>query len=300
MPVHSAWPAFDVAPRTAACRRRARWHRCRGPRTRSCLRSASRSASACLAQPVGEIRLAELRRQLGRVQLGLVDVALHLAQRDRRLGQRAVGMEHRVVRVLPALLHEAVACCAARTRRSRRRRGRRSGRSSRAPRSTFGQMPRTNSRSPVRCAVGARQHHEQRRRVDGAVVAAERHLARARPSRTCAPRAGSCPARRRAAASSRVGLRGGEEGEHAARERRVDPQGLARGDDAVAAEGGGVPGHAGVGVGPGAAASVVSMREVGAPSGRASGSPAGSTSRSRRMRTARRARASSLRRKAAS
>src|SRR6187549_1388849 len=34
-------------------------------------------------------------------------IGLNLAQRDRRLGERAVGMEHRVPRVLPPLLNQS-------------------------------------------------------------------------------------------------------------------------------------------------------------------------------------------------
>ena len=44
--------------------------------------------------------------------------------------------------------------------------------------------------------VGCREHDEQRRRVDAAVILSERNFAERRPSRRCASRAGSCRARR--------------------------------------------------------------------------------------------------------
>ena len=98
--------------------------------------------------------------------------------------------------------------------------------------------------------VGGGQHQEQRRGVHGAVVAAEgdfagvRHLAGARLVQDLA-RFGV------AFGIGLGGLAGGEEAQHAARGRRVDPQVFERGQDAVAPEGGGVPGDAGEGIGAG-------------------------------------------------
>ena len=88
----------------------------------------------------------------------------------------------------------------------------------------FGQIERTKAESPVRCQYVAGQQHEQRRRIDAAVVAAERDLAESPPSRLRAPRAGSCRARRRAPGRSSVACVRGQEAQHAARQRRVDPQ----------------------------------------------------------------------------
>ncbi len=51
--------------------------------------------------------VAEGIGEVGGAQPGGVDVGLELTQRDRALGQDAVGVEHRVVRVLPALVREA-------------------------------------------------------------------------------------------------------------------------------------------------------------------------------------------------
>ncbi|HZT90402.1 MAG TPA: hypothetical protein VFA05_00010 [Gaiellaceae bacterium] len=56
-------------------------------------------------EPVREQVVApHLARELGEPQLRVVDVALHLDGRDRRLGQRPVVEHHRAVRVLPRLV----------------------------------------------------------------------------------------------------------------------------------------------------------------------------------------------------
>ena len=75
-----------------------------------------------------------------------------------------------------------------------------------------------SARSPVRSEIGAGQHHEQRRRIDAAVVAAERHLAAAR---AISPRRVSC--RILPGSASRAGSRSrrpgrGENSQHAARQ----------------------------------------------------------------------------------
>ena len=51
---------------------------------------------------------AEPARRARRQALGRIDIALHFAQRDRSLRQRAVGVEDRVVGILPALVGEAL------------------------------------------------------------------------------------------------------------------------------------------------------------------------------------------------
>src|SRR5438105_10071548 len=61
-----------------------------------------------LLQRLGERRVADDARERGTGELGVVDIALHFAQRDGRVGEPAVGMEYRVVRILPALLHQAL------------------------------------------------------------------------------------------------------------------------------------------------------------------------------------------------
>ena len=48
--------------------------------------------------------LGATRRQ----ELGAVDVALHLGQRDRAFGQMAVGMEDGVLGILPALVGQTL------------------------------------------------------------------------------------------------------------------------------------------------------------------------------------------------
>ena len=166
---------------TAACRRRARAHRCSisghqnaaskrsrelcGLRVRAC--APARSRPSCRAQ-----RAATL--------LGGIDVALHLGERDRPFGEPAVGVEDRVVRILPALVGEPLLGRRGSIRRSRRDRDRPDRRSRRArPRS------RATARRCVAIVAGALgveagEQHEQRRRIDAAVVEPERHLAQRR------------------------------------------------------------------------------------------------------------------------
>jgi hypothetical protein len=91
------------------------------------------------------------------------------------------------------------------------------------------------------------QHHEQRRRVHAAVVAAERHLAEA--SHLAA--AGLVQDLSRFGVLPRVhviGLRRRQVFEDAARDARVDPERLERGDDAVTAERRAEPGHSRIGI----------------------------------------------------
>ena len=71
------------------------------------LSNCSRSASASLARRARRSASPSAAASARRAALGGVDVALHLAQRDRAFGERAVGVEDRVVRILPALLDQA-------------------------------------------------------------------------------------------------------------------------------------------------------------------------------------------------
>ena len=178
-----------------------------------------------------------------------VDVALELAERDRSVGEPAIGVKHRIVRVLPALVHEA-----------------------------FGRLPRVLDEAvgvevavaldPVDgggdarpeggdevavagpLVVGRRQHDEERRRVVRAVVAPERNLAQRRHfarARLVQDLAGLC-----VALGIVVGrLRRGQIGEHAPRQLRRRPQALERGDDPIAAKRRAEPRHAGIRIGTG-------------------------------------------------
>src|SRR5205823_3694297 len=59
-------------------------------------------------EPVGERPVApDFARKLGGATPGVVDVALHLARRDRALGDRAVVEALRVAGVLPRLVFES-------------------------------------------------------------------------------------------------------------------------------------------------------------------------------------------------
>ena len=60
-----------------------------------------------LAVALRRLLVAHLNSEVVAREVRAVDVALHLAQGDRRLGQIAVGKAHRVPRVLPALVGEA-------------------------------------------------------------------------------------------------------------------------------------------------------------------------------------------------
>ena len=191
---------------------------------------------------------AQSARQASGVALGGEHVALHFAQRDRALGQLAVGVEDRVLRVLPALVAEAalapggvldetVAVAVAVVVDPAQRR----------------LQVRPDRADGLEVAgalvVHARQHHEQRRRVDAAVVQPERHLAEARHFALAGL------VQDLAGLGVRFGpllrrLGGGQELQDSPGDRGIDPQQLHRRDDAVAAERGAEPGDAGVGVSP--------------------------------------------------
>ena len=178
---------------------------------------------------------------------GGVGVGLHLDQRDRAAGERAVGVEDRVVAVLPALvdqavgvlpavLDEAVAVAVAVDLDPGQRR--------------LDVGPELEHGGEIAGAVevGAGQHDEERRRVDAAVVAAERHL----------PELGHLAEAHLVQDLAGLGvgggvdlgrLGGGEVAQHAAGDLRVEPERLQRGDQRVAAEDGGEPGDAGIGIG---------------------------------------------------
>ena len=200
-------------------------------------------------QFVGPPRAPQDAGQQGGGAAGRVDVALDLAQGDGSGRGRAVGVEDRVVRILPSLVDEALRVAA--------------GVLDEAvavgvavvvdpAQGGFDVGPDRLDERPVGGAfvVGARQEHEQRRGVDAAVVAAERdfaeggHLAAARLVEDLA-RLGV------ALGIDFRGLVGGQIGQDAAGQGRVEPEAFQSGNDAVAAEGRAEPGDAGVGIRPG-------------------------------------------------
>ena len=91
-------------------------------------------------------------------------------------------------------------------------------------RSTWSHSPAMNVPVAGALVVVAGKDHEQRRRVDAAVVAAEWHLAEARPSRRVRVSCRIFPGSASCAGVGRDRLRGGEIREHAAREVRVRPR----------------------------------------------------------------------------
>ena len=101
--------------------------------------------------------------------------------------------------------------------------------------------------SPLEVHTG--EHDEQGRAVDAAIVQAERDLAE--PRHLAMPGLVQDLARLGIGLGREAGcLPGGKEAEHAPGNRRVEPEQLHGGDDAVAAERGAEPGNPRVGIGP--------------------------------------------------
>ena len=204
---------------------------------RVCLR-VERLAAYAFAEPTGGAR---------RQALGGIDIALHLAKRDRPLRQRAVGVEDGVVGVLPALVgepglaaavifDEAVAVGVARTVDPAERR--------------LDIGPKLAQRIDVAGVLGIKpgQQHEQRRRIRAAVIKPERDFAQHRhfaAAHFVQDFAGLGVGQRIEVG----GLKSRQPPQHAFGDARIAPQHLQRRDDAVAAERGRVPGDAGVRVG---------------------------------------------------
>ena len=184
----------------------------------------------------------EAQRTTRRQLLAGKHIALHFRQRDVTLGEPAVGMKDRVVGILPALIGQALF-------------GRAPVLDESVPvgiawpvdpaQRRFDRRPQFGERLVVAGAfdIETGQQHEQRRRIDAAVILRKRHLAQ----------------RRHLAAAhfvqdfSRLGvgeridrlrLIECEPPQHAARDPRVDPQHLQRGNESVAAKCRRIPGNA--------------------------------------------------------
>ena len=97
--------------------------------------------------------------------------------------------------------------------------------------------------------IEAGEQHEQRRRIDAAVILRERHLAQ-RGHFAAAHLMQDLSGLRVGERIDALGLIEGQPLEHAARDPRIDPQHLQRGDQSVAAERRRVPGNAGIGISP--------------------------------------------------
>ena len=132
-----------------------------------------------VAQPIAEADLAERIGELCGADARVIHVRLHFAERDRRVGQRAVGVEDRILRILPPLLNQA-------NRRT-------SGIFDEAVavaiavavdpiKGALDVWPESPEKREISRAfvVGAGKHDEQRRRVDAAVVLPKRHFVKAR------------------------------------------------------------------------------------------------------------------------
>jgi hypothetical protein len=176
-------------------------------------------------------------------------ITLHLEHRDRADRKAAVGVKDRILAVLPGLVGKAGRFAPGIVEKSvaigiagavdPRHGG-------------LQRRPERPDELQVACAVGigTRQDDEQRRGVDAAVIlpegqfVARRHLALAGLVHDLA---GSGIAE----GGNLLRLMLGEERQHAPRQAGIEPQGLQRGDDGIAAEGRGEPGDPGVGVRPG-------------------------------------------------
>ena len=162
------------------------------------------------------------------------------------LGQTAVGVKDRVVRILPALIGQALL-------------GRGPVLDESVPvgiawpvdpaQRGLDRRPQLGERLFVAGAfdVEAGQQHEQRRRIDAAVILRERHLAQRRHLAA----AHFMQDLSRFGVGERIeclGLIECQSLQHAARDPRIDPQHLHRGNDSVATECRRIPGNARIGI----------------------------------------------------
>jgi len=131
------------------------------------------------AQPDFEIILAHAMREFRGMRLGPEHVALHFAKRDRPFGQRAIGVENRIIRILPALIDKArrvlprIFDKAVSIRVAERVDPLQSRVDIRPDRGDRFDIP-----GPVE--IHASQHDIERRGIDGAVIEPERHFAQTR------------------------------------------------------------------------------------------------------------------------
>ncbi len=161
-------------------------------------------------------------------------IRLHFDECDRTVGEAAIGVEDRIVAVLPALIGETaiglalivqqtVTVLVADTRDPLCRALQR-----RPQLVDQGEVPRA-------FRIGAGQHDEERRAVDAAVVQRERHLAGGGHftlAHLVHDLAGRGVTKRRIVAR----LMFGEKAQHACGQIRLQPQRLQRRDDRIAAE----------------------------------------------------------------
>ena len=210
----------------------------------------------CRAQPlrrapqrVGALGFAPPLGEPGHRPPRAVGVPLDFDQRDRRLRHGAIGMKDRIDAVLPSLIDETDAVGARVVDKAvavgiaapldPRHRG-------------LERWPKPVDEGEIARAsrIGACEQHEQRRRVDAAVIATKRHFAQRR--QLAFARFVQNLARRRVVeGGSFVRLIFGQELQHAARNGGIEPEQLQCGDDAVASERGGEPGNPRVRIRPG-------------------------------------------------
>src|SRR5579871_872811 len=195
-------------------------------------------------EPYCQIRLTDGTRQLRRQTLCLVDISLHLRERDRAGGERPVRMHDAVAGIFPSLIVEPLFCARAIFHESVV-----IGIALAVNPGECGEdlWPDAPDGFCIACpaVIEPGEQHEQRRRVNAAVILAERYFAGARHfslAHFMEDLAGLRIARR----IVRPGLGSGKKIENAASETRIDPEELERGDDPVAAEWSREPRYAGV------------------------------------------------------
>src|SRR5690242_17476527 len=64
--------------------------------------------AGCFTQIARKLVVTQCACQKGSFQASRIRITLHLAKRDRPVGQPSVGVEDRIVRILPALLDETM------------------------------------------------------------------------------------------------------------------------------------------------------------------------------------------------
>ena len=190
--------------------------------------------------------MAQRQGESSRAPLGGKHIPLHFTERNGPFRRAAICMKHGILRIFPSLmdepvlrpaavLHKAIAIEISRT---------------------INPLQRTLDIRPDLCdegliarpfVIGSGQHNEQRRRVDAAVVAAERNLIEGRHfSLACLMQNFANLGILLREHLPRLGRR--QIGQHTPGDAWIDPQKFECGDEAVAAERGAEPWDPGVGV----------------------------------------------------
>ena len=192
--------------------------------------------------------MAQIRGYSRDAVLGRVYIGLHLAERNGTNGETAIAIEDRVTRIFPSLLHQAVICLSRIFDKSVAVAiaiNVDPFKSSKNVRPDFAEKLGVGSSF----VVGRGEQNKQRRAVDSAVVAAERHFAKA-GHLSLAHLVKNLPGIRISRSIVTRGLGRGQIGQNAFRHRRRQPQQLKRSNDAVSTKHGAEPRHTCIGIEP--------------------------------------------------